>query len=101
MLQKFVILKGDCGKPVKGVFMTAEESEIIIGDPDRLSDIEAGDHGIVCVAYESVFNFEEDAYQQLLREWETSNETSLDAWRRLGHLELPNDADDHSCHRWC
>jgi hypothetical protein len=101
MLQKFVIVKAYCGKPLKRVFMTAEENEIIIGDPDRLADIKSGDHAIACVSYDRVFNFEEDTYLELVREWETSNETSSDMWMRLGHIELPKDADEHPCPHWC
>ncbi len=101
MLQKFVILKGISGKPLKRVFITAEENEIVIGDPDRLSEIRSGDHGIACVSYERVFNFDEDVYVDLVREWEKTKETSSDAWMRLGNIELPKEVDDHSCYRWC
>jgi hypothetical protein len=101
MLQKFVILKAASGKPLKRIFITAEENEIIIGDPERLAEIKSGDHGIACVSYERVFNFEEDVYIELVREWETSKATSLDVWKSLGHIELPNEADEHSCQFWC
>jgi hypothetical protein len=101
MLQKFVILKAMSGKPLKRVFITSEDNEIIIGDPERLAEIKSGDHGIACVSYERVFNFEEDAYLELVREWEASKATSSAAWMRLGHIDLPNEADDNSCPFWC
>ncbi len=101
MLQKFVILKGISGKPLKRVFVTAEKEEIVICDPERFSDIKSGDYGVASVSYDRVFNFEEDAYRQLLSQWEMSRETNSDAWQRLGHIELPNDSDEHSCPFWC
>jgi hypothetical protein len=100
MHQKFVLLKGNCGRPHKGVFMTAENSEIIVGDPDRLSEIEAGKQTMLSVSPERVFNFEEDAYRELLHDWESSTKTSADAWTRLGHFELPKHRHRLSCRHW-
>ena len=95
MLKKFVILKGTCGKPLKRVFMSTEQSEIIVGDPQKLAEIKSGEHAIASVARDRVFNFEEETFHELLLEWRMSKETSPSTWMRLGNIEVPNDADNH------
>lgn len=93
MIPTFVILKGLDGIPLKRVFMTAEESEILIVNPAKLK-AKTFDDAIDGVPYEQVFNFDEDVYQKLLLEWETQRKTSSDSWKRLGHLDISNDADE-------
>jgi hypothetical protein len=96
MLQKFVVLKGTCGKPLKRVFMSVEQSEIVVCDPEKLEAIKSGEHALASVAHDRVFNFEEDAYHELLLEWKMSKETSPATWMRLGNVEVMNEVEDHS-----
>jgi hypothetical protein len=99
MIQKFVIIKALCGKPLKRIFMSAEDDQILIVDPERLAEVQSGEHSIASVSFERVFNFDEDAYHELLCEWRMSKETNHEAWTRLGHLETANDIED-SCPNW-
>jgi len=101
MLPTYVILKGVYGEPLKRVFMAAEDTEIVIGDPERLREIKSGARPVDFVARERVFNFEEDVYLQLLLEWQTAKGTSPDLWQRLGRVELKNELSEYSCQRAC
>ncbi len=101
MLPTFVIVKGIYGEPLKRVFMAAEKTEVVIGDPDRFREIKSGDHPIDFVSYDSVFNFEEDVYLQLLIEWQTSKGTNPELWTRLGQIQLRAESDSFSCRRAC
>jgi hypothetical protein len=101
MLPTYVILKGVYGEPLKRVFMAVEDTEIIIGDPERLREIKSGDQPVDFVSQERVFNFEEEVYIQLLIEWQTAKGTSPDLWQRLGRVELKNELSEYSCQREC
>jgi len=101
MLPTYVILKGVYGEPLKRVFMAVEDSEIVIGDPERFSQIKSGDQSVDFVSRERVFNFEEDVYLQLLIEWQTAKGTSPDLWQRLGHAELKDPSIEFPRQRAC
>jgi hypothetical protein len=101
MLPTYVILKGVYGEPLKRVFMAADDSEVVIGDPDRLREIKAGADSVDFVSCERVFNFQEDIYLELLVEWQTAKGTTLDLWNRLGQIELKSEFSERPCQRWC
>jgi hypothetical protein len=101
MLPTYVILKGVYGEPLKRVFMAVADTEIIIGDPERLREIKSGDQSVDFVSQDNVFNFEEDVYLQLLIEWQTAKGTSPNLWQRLGHIELKSEFSEYPCQREC
>lgn len=101
MLPTYVILKGTYGEPLKRVFMAIDDTDVVIGDPDRLRDIKTGDHRVDFVSSEVVFNFEEDLYLQLLIQWQTAKGTTPELWSRLGRIELKSELSEHICPRQC
>jgi hypothetical protein len=101
MLPTYVILKGVYGEPLKRVFMAVADTEIIIGDPERLREIKTGAQPVDFVSQERVFKFEEDVYLQLLIEWQTAKGTSPDLWQRLGRVELKSEFSEYPFHREC
>jgi hypothetical protein len=81
--------------------MATDDTEIVIGDPERLRDIQSGNHTVDFVSSERVFNFKEDVYLELLIQWQTAKGTSPDLWMRLGQIELKSEFSERSCPRRC
>jgi hypothetical protein len=86
MVPSFVILKGEDGRPVKGVFLAAQDNEIVVCDPARFREVKSGTQSISRVSRAAVFHFEENAFKQLTIEWETSKQTTSEIWSRLGNV---------------
>lgn len=94
MLQQFVTVQALGGKPLKRVLMTTSEKGVHVADPGLLDEIKSGIHAPIAVLPETVFNFDEPIFNDLLSQWHSEKRTSAKTWARLGQFQAMRDWAD-------
>lgn len=94
MLQQFVTVQAMGGKPLKRVLMTTSEKGVHVADPGLLDEIKSGIHAPIAVLPETVFNFDEPTFNDLLSQWHSEKRTSPKTWARLGRFQPIRDWAD-------
>jgi hypothetical protein len=87
MLQKFVIVQAFGGKPLKRIVMASAKKEVVVADPGLLDEIGTGLHQPVAAPLATVFNFDEDVFDELSQQWRSAKETHAETWARLGPFQ--------------
>jgi hypothetical protein len=94
MRQQFVIVQALGGKPLKRVVMTNADKGVLVADPGLLDEIGSGIHRPVTAPRESVFNFNEDVFDELVVQWHESKQTSAATWAKLDQFQPLLDSVD-------
>jgi hypothetical protein len=82
MQQQVVLVRGDCGKPVRLVAVHASDGLIYVSSERALED-DSGMPPPIGVPKYDVFKFDPAQYEQLREKWEREGRTAENDWQKL------------------
>jgi hypothetical protein len=83
MQHQIVLVRADCGKPVRLVAVQASDGLIFVSSERAAADPDSGFPPPIGVPASDVFPYDEQAFARLVLEWETTGKVDSSSWNKL------------------